>query len=389
MILDTNFPPDPRVENEALALISAGHEVHLFCFSFSKDFKSMEISNGIHIHRHYCNKVVYKLSALAYTLPFYHLLLSSPIQKFILKTNVDVIHIHDLQIARAVFNIKSNKIIVLDLHENRPEIMKHYAHVNSFLGKFLINPDRWKKFEFKYISHSDKVIIVTEAARDYYCEKIGIDNSKFIVLPNTVRKEFYKEYKIDDSILERYNNSFNVLYFGDTGIRRGTLELIEAAALIRKEIPHLKIILVGKSKEDKLLSATVKKLNLETTVDMVGWQDFKLFPSYLKAAHIGVSPLHKNIHHDTTYANKLFQYMAFGLPLVVSDSTAQRNLVESVHCGLVHKDKSVKEIANQLLKLYQDQDLYQSCSENSRTAIEEKYNWEVTSLELISFYNSL
>ena len=33
MILETEFPPDVRVENEMLALSEAGHEVHLACFT--------------------------------------------------------------------------------------------------------------------------------------------------------------------------------------------------------------------------------------------------------------------------------------------------------------------------------------------------------------------
>ena len=31
MILESEFPPDVRVENEMLALTEAGHEVHLAC----------------------------------------------------------------------------------------------------------------------------------------------------------------------------------------------------------------------------------------------------------------------------------------------------------------------------------------------------------------------
>ena len=34
MILDDVFPPDPRVENEAITLINSGHEVFLFCLTY-------------------------------------------------------------------------------------------------------------------------------------------------------------------------------------------------------------------------------------------------------------------------------------------------------------------------------------------------------------------
>ena len=71
MILDAPFPTDPRVSNEASALINAGHEVFLFCISFKKDFKRNDILNSIKVKRYYCSKLLYKFSALAYTFPFY------------------------------------------------------------------------------------------------------------------------------------------------------------------------------------------------------------------------------------------------------------------------------------------------------------------------------
>ena len=38
MILDAPFPPDLRVEKEALTLVGQGHEVILFCLSYDRDF---------------------------------------------------------------------------------------------------------------------------------------------------------------------------------------------------------------------------------------------------------------------------------------------------------------------------------------------------------------
>jgi glycosyltransferase involved in cell wall biosynthesis len=388
MILDTDFPPDPRVENEAVTLISAGHEVHLFCFSFSKRFEKEEYINGIYVHRFYCSKLTYKLSALAYTFPFYHLLLSKPIKRFLQKTGVDIIHIHDLQVARTVFRIRSGKKVVLDLHENRPEIMKHYAHVNSFLGKLLIYPKQWKKFEYKYIQQADKVIVVTAPAKRYYIEEIRVDDNKFAVVPNTIRTAFYENCSYNKDIITRYENSFNLLYLGETGLRRGTKELIQAIHMVKDKIPNVKLIIVGKSKEDQILKDEIEKLQLSQFVVLTGWQKFETFQSYLKVSKIGFSPLHRNIHHDTTFANKIFQYMSFGLPVVVSDSTAQKEVIEELNCGLVHKSQNVEQLAKCIIRLHEDKALYTKLSGNAVRGIKEKYNWETTSKELLQLYST-
>ena len=81
MILDAPFPTDPRVSNEADALIQAGHEVFLFCLSYSKNFVENEILNKVKIRRYYCSNLTYKLSALAYTFPFYKNIMCKKIKK--------------------------------------------------------------------------------------------------------------------------------------------------------------------------------------------------------------------------------------------------------------------------------------------------------------------
>ncbi|MBI9035652.1 MAG: glycosyltransferase family 4 protein, partial [Bacteroidales bacterium] len=241
MILDDSFPPDPRVENEALSLIEDGHQVFLYCLDYMQNKKKYENIKGIFVQRQHFPKYVYKLSALAYTIPFYHIFLKKSLKEFILRNEIDVIHVHDMQIARSVFAVgrKLKKRIVLDLHENRPEIMKFYGHVNSFLGKLLIHPSIWKRYEYKYIKEADKVVVVTEEAKEYYLKEISVNGNKFAVVPNTVRKEFYENYIIDNEIVERYKDAYPILYLGDTGLRRGVVIMIKSLEKLIKLIPNI------------------------------------------------------------------------------------------------------------------------------------------------------
>lgn len=389
MILDDQFPPDPRVVNEAVSLIKEGHEIFLFCLDLGgTKLPKKDVHLGINIRRYKCGKFVYKLSALAYTIPLYHLLLKAKIKDFLKKNDIQIIHVHDMKVARSVFWLNRDKKlkIVLDLHENRPEIMKYYSHVKSLIGRTLIHPKLWKKYEYKYIRMADYVIVVTNSAKRYYQKEVGISENKIKVVPNTIRKEFYTEYSISQRIEERYKNDFVILYLGETGLRRGTLDLIRSIPLLINHIPNIKLVIVGKSKDDSILKKETKKLNIQQYVDLTGWQPFKLFQSYISSSKIGCSPLHKNIHHDTTYANKIFQYSSLALPIIVSDSTAQKEIVEELKNGLVHKEKDPKSIAEAIKKIYNNQELYNKMSANSVRGIREKYNWEQTSKELKSIY---
>jgi len=389
MILDKTFPPDPRIENEALTLINMGHEVFLYCFDYSGKQATSEIINQIKVHRVKIPKIMYSISALAYTIPLYHNYLQKSIGKFLKQHKIESIHIHDMQIARSIYNInKRLKLpVVLDLHENKPEIMKYYSHVTSMKGKLLIFPSIWKKFEYKYIKWAKRVIVVTEEAKQYYIDELGEKAEKFYVVPNAVRKEFYTTFTIDKAIQSKYKNDFMILYVGDTGIRRGLQTVIKATQNLKNIIPNLKVVFVGNSISDHILRQEIKQLNLEKYIELTGWQDFTLFPTYIDICKIGICPIHKNIHHETTFANKLFQYLSFGKPIVVSDCLSQKNLVEHYQCGLSFEDRNDEDFATQVLKLYNDQKLYKEMSAKARAAVENHLQWEKSSINLKSLYS--
>ena len=165
------------------------------------------------------------------------------------------------------------------------------------------------------------------------------------------------------------------------------LKLIILLNFLIPIIPNIKIVIVGKSKEDSILKDFVARNNYQSYVIFEGWQDFNLFQSYIIASNIGICPIHKNLHHDTTYANKIFQYMALGRPIVVSDCTSQQNLVEDYKCGLVFSDRNPKDFADKIITLYQDNKYYQELSKNANLAVKENLNWETTSKSLIKLYN--
>jgi glycosyltransferase involved in cell wall biosynthesis len=390
MILDQEFPPDPRVQNEAISLIKAGHEVFLFCLHYGNQ-KQKENIEKIHVRRYFSTNLEYKLSALAYTFPFYKLLMFSKIKHFILENNIEILHIHDIRIAGAVFkaNKKFKLKVVLDLHENRPEIMKYYPHLSKFPGNVLISPKMWKLQEEIFIKKANKVIVVTNESKKEILSRVSIPDDTIAIITNTVRRAFYEDVYISDEIVQKYSNKFVLLYIGDTGLRRGLVTAIKALKTVKEEISNIKLIIVGRNSSDGVLKELVHRLDLEAYVDFEGWQEPKLFQSYITASAICLSPLHRNLHHDTTYANKIFQYMSLRKPLLVSDAVAQKVLVEKVHAGIVHKEKDVDDFSKKVIHLYKDKTLRDTLGSNGESFIKKEFSWEETSKTLINLYNNV
>ena len=387
MILDSTYPDDARVTNECAELLKNKHEIHLFCLCFKKPFVKNEVINQINVHRYHCSKLTYKLSALANDIGLYGVILKNKIKDFVENSEVEVLHIHDIQIAKAAisvskrFGIKYN----IDLHENRPEIMKYYKHVNSFLGKIFISPLRWKKAEESFVEKANKIIVVTENAKEELLSRVKIDQKKIVVYPNTVRNDFYKNKKVDKILEKQYSKNFVITYVGNTSERRGLLTVIESLKIIRNTIPNIKLLIIGKSSFDNVLKNEIKKHDIEELVDFIGWVKENEIPNYLSISKLGLSPLHRNIHHDTTYANKIFQYISFGCPIVSSDVIAQSELVKKYNIGVVFEDRNVIDLTKKIIQLYNEKDLFKKFRANCIESIK-KLNNSVISNQLISIY---
>lgn len=390
MILDKTYPPDPRVQNEAIMLLKNHHEVFLFCLQYG-DQDAYEKSEGLEIFRYRSNRFIYKASALAYTIPVYTYIMAKKIGDFLQRNKIEVIHVHDMVVAGAAFAANKNLRlpIVLDLHENRPEIMKEYPHLKKVPNKYLISPDHWKKAEGEFIKKSTKTIVVTEEAKREILKRNLAGDCQIVVVPNTVLSSFYEDYSVDQNLMNRYREKFVILYIGDTGLRRGLMTAITALTELRSKIENIRLVIVGTSSGDEVLKNKVRDLGLGDVVDFEGWKEPGLFQSYILASAVCISPLLRNLHHDTTYANKIFQYMSMAKPLLVSDAIAQKNIVLEAGCGWVHEAGNAADFAKNILTLYHDPEEMANLGEQGRKFIRQKFNWEITGKALVKLYNEL
>jgi glycosyltransferase involved in cell wall biosynthesis len=108
--------------------------------------------------------------------------------------------------------------------------------------------------------------------------------------------------------------------------------------------------------------------------------------SYVAASKAGLCPFLRNIHHDTTYSNKMFQYMYYGKPVIASNCTSQQNLIEQANCGFIFKAGDADDLVLSIKKLYASE-AYPRLSSNARESVLETYNSEKGYTELLEIYN--
>jgi len=388
MVLENPYPPDERVDNEISILTKKGFEIILVCVHRNQNRKiESERKENLLIIRIPLSKFIYKASALALELPFYFRFWEKHLSGILNENKVDAIHIHDLPLVKVGLGLaqRYNLPLVCDYHENRPEIMKMYNHVQTFPGKYLISTKRWSNYQLKYTPRVDRLILVTDEAKDYYINQYGIDSGKITVLPNYISLERFRSFNVGNKSTTDSGKAFTAVYFGDTGTRRGTLTILDSAEILKNQ--DIRFLIIGDSREQETLEKKARERNL-TNVTFTGRIPVIEALRLMNSSDAGLCPFLRNIHHDTTYANKMFQYMALGKPVIVSDCTSQANFVTKEDCGLIFKAGDSKELSDHILRL-RDKTTYETLSKNALRCVSEKYNWEEIGSRLTELYSNL
>jgi glycosyltransferase involved in cell wall biosynthesis len=379
MITDGRFSDRIRVSNEARALVETGHEVHVHALDSWCEGGSFEV-NGVLVTEHRLPKWCHWARVLSAEWPFYAWAVGRVLRPVLASVQPDVIHVHNLFVwtgARRAMALAPRTKWVLDIAENLPEIMQEYDHVKRGLGRVLIRPGAWANLQKRALQEADHVVLVTQVAVDDYVARLGLDRSKALSCDNVPWDDHIGTDGLD-GLRERFEGAFVLFYFGDTSRRRGTDIAMKAMPEVLKHVPNAQLVIVGKNnREDVFLAELRDRSSAKERIHLEGFQPMSKLGAYLAVAGVGLSPLVRNVHHDTTHANKLFQFMHGGLPLIVSDCTAQASLVTSTSTGLVHPAGDAHALAQAAIHIATHPDEAQEMGRNGKAAVINRFNWAV------------
>jgi glycosyltransferase involved in cell wall biosynthesis len=392
MILDKEFYGDMRVENEVQALSSAGFNVFVYCFTFNGDYKEDNYYGATIVNIPVNRKFIRKLRALTNTiLNFYPDYLVKLIKDYLTRDKIDALHIHDLYLFEVGLKLK-NKFphikLVGDLHENYVEGLKSYKFANTFPGNILISINKWEKKEKEWCGKFDYLITVIDEAVERY-KSIGIPEKKLTVVANYVNPENFLSAKDDVKIIDEMKQKFTLLYIGGFDIHRGLESVVKAVPRILETVEDFHLVLVGRGKNENDLKNIAKELNILQHITFEGFKPATKLPSYIKGSSVCIIPHLKTVHTDNTIPHKLFHYMILEKPVVATNCNPIERIVKEADCGLIYESDNENELAEKVIMLYKNKNLQKQLGANGKKAVERKYNWNVTSENLIKMYKTI
>lgn len=370
-ILDHELRRCVRLKNHVAELALDNIECHVVEFQYS-GFQPIKLKtkDGVSIYTVFLPSFVHHFRTLSAELPFFRWTVVRSLRAIKAQWNLEpaVIHCYNTFAWRGVsqFSRQFQKVhLTVDFAEDLPSIMKEYDYVKRGIGKVLVSLKRWEALQSDAVKNADTCLVVTAEAANNYVHRYGVNASKFIPINNLPSTKLVQKAR---TTARKPTNEFSILYFGDTSIRRGTDLLIRTAPAIKKTIPEYEVIIIGNNnREQPRLHEMVETYGCGAYVRLLGYQPEDDLPKYMAVTDLGASPLKRNPHHDTTHANKLFQFMLGGLPLIVSDCTAQANLVNDNGLGVVFEADNDSSFIKAVKKAHLNEALRDSWGQNSKS----------------------
>lgn len=376
MVLDREFPPDLRVENEIEALSTAGIEVHLACFT-QKGRPGKETVGNLTIHRKPVSRWIYKSSVAALTAPFYFRFWKDFLEHLCQQEKFDKIHAHDLPMTGPAVYIgrKYGIPVIADLHENWPAYLRIARHTQTLAGRILSPNDKWVKFEKKMLSETDHIIVVVEEAKVRVTD-LGIDPEKVSVVSNTINLN-----RSDIPQKESFNTPPVLFYAGGIHEHRGLQTVIRAISIAKA---NLKFMILGEGSYKNELERLSKTLHVEDQVIFAGWKPYSEMLKEMAKADIALIPHLKSDHTDSTVPHKIFQYMYAGIPVISSDCTPLKRILDKTGAGITFPSGDAVQLAGILSGLQTN--TMKEMGQNGKEWVRKKYNWGEDQIKLLNLY---
>ncbi len=166
---------------------------------------------------------------------------------------------------------------------------------------------------------------------------------------------------------------FVVGFAGAFGIGRGLDILLEALSTLPTSVKGL--LVGGPEEERRRLQAMAETLGLRDRVRVDGYRSFPELGPYYASMDLGVILLDRRPNHERALPNKLFDYMAHGVPVLVPDYPAMRSVVRESECGWslgsVERGALVEVLAE-----VQASDERVARGEHGRRAFLERFSWD-------------
>jgi glycosyltransferase involved in cell wall biosynthesis len=220
-----------------------------------------------------------------------------------------------------------------------------------------------------FIKRSDIVISVSELLGKLREKQTG---KKVEIIPNGVNYELFSQAQY------KRPHPPSLIYMGYVFDWSGIDIILDALAMIRKELPQIRFLVLGHSSPSYLthIGNKASKLKLGKSFAYIGNKSYTDLVDYLREVDIGMALFRPIELRKYAFSLKVVEYMSAGLPVITTKETQSGYFVEKSNAG-ISVEYSIDAVTNAIMILLNDKEFYKNCSINA-IQTSKTYDWKST-----------
>jgi glycosyltransferase involved in cell wall biosynthesis len=225
------------------------------------------------------------------------------------------------------------------------------------------------------------LIAVSEEVKAYLMNYV--DGSKVYVIPNGVNPQRFSTVR---PATER--ESFTVGFVGSLKPWHGLPILTEAFSLLRQLVPNARLLIVGDGPERENLVGELAARGLDAHALFTGAVNPDQVPQLLGLMDVAVAPYaaQSNFYFSPL---KVYEYMAAGLPVVVSEIGQLADLIEPGVNGMLCPPGNAIALAAALEKLWRSPALRHNLGQAARKTVIAHHTWDAIAQKILHIASPL
>jgi len=301
-----------------------------------------------------------------------------------------IVHVHDLFILKdALHYARELKIpLIYDVHEHFPLLVKSYLPglwIKKICHKMVLNHR-----EKRYSKMADHIITVVPQLTDRF--------TKWHMFVTEIRNYPRKEiFQIDENIShpaaqkmkEFAGERIILIYAGNISLNRNLKLFRDTVLLLNKKGYACAGVSLGNGDRENV--EIWKKLCEEYPDRMIYLGDIPhdQVPFLLQQAHIGWSVLPDKAPFNISLPNKVFEYLACGLPVIVSDMCNVRHLLWKSPVALIFSDENEDGLSELIMSAYPDKEVLNEMKPRAKEIFISRFTWDSEELKLLHVYRAI
>jgi glycosyltransferase involved in cell wall biosynthesis len=282
-----------------------------------------------------------------------------------------VLHIHDPELLPLAWRLRSavGCKVIYDKHEA-------YSGRGDPEGKVAAMLESWA---FRWVDH---VILAEEA----YQSSVEATGAEFTVVLNYALPVAQAGKTVQETPLE----PLRLVYTGTISRGRGLFDMLHLADRAKERGYPLAVTLVGICNyPDERLEADrfIRDRGLSTMIEIEGWDQYaspELLRRAQEQAHVGLMLAEARPNYVVSVPTKFYEYIQYGLALVVSDIPLWKEFVLRNGCGIVVDPTNPDALLEKLIDLIRGDSFLET--RKSALHVSEQYVWDKMEVRLFSAY---